>query len=392
MLALLVPLAVAAALAPRDRDVARLTKQALERDPVESRGAIEHLAAFGERGVPGLGEVLERGKVLSRSMALVEVQKLGPVAVSILDAVAELLPAAVPAPAADLHQAMLDQERLGASARVNVSFEKAVSKWSGAAWDTRELEALEAALAAEALAAVAKGDLAAALEACLAETKRAKHLRAGYEGALVALSRAAQEPTEGRLEALLPFMSHEDVPARHLALAALAAAGTKAEFARGAVVAALADRDKSVVARAAEALMWIRGDPATLGPLLAPLAADSDARLAVHAARAWWSVCPDDPAPRAALRACLGDRDAQVRATALAGLARLVQEPEEADLAAFTRALADREVHVRLAAARAARQAAERFTALRPALEQASLKEQDPEVLRALTSALKELR
>ena len=71
-LALLVPFAFAATLAPQDGDVALLSKQALERDPVESRTAIEHLGELGERGVPGLGEVLERGKVLSRAMALVK--------------------------------------------------------------------------------------------------------------------------------------------------------------------------------------------------------------------------------------------------------------------------------------------------------------------------------
>jgi hypothetical protein len=147
-----------------------------------------------------------------------------------------------------------------------------------------------------------------------------------------------------------------------------------------------------VAARAAEALMWIGGDGATLGPTLAPLAADSDKRLAVHAARAWWSVCPEDPAPRAALRALLAERDAGVRATAVMGLARLVRTPEEADLAAFTRALADREAIVRLAVAEVAGQDSERLRALRPALEQASLKEEDPAVLRALTDALKQMR
>jgi hypothetical protein len=391
MLAALAVVVLGLAAAPQDRDVARLVKQALERDPVESRAAIEHLGAFGERGVPGLGEVLERGKVLARSMALVEVQKLGPAAVSILPSIVERLPALEPAPAADLLQAMSAQQRVGSKARVNLAFEKSLSTWSGAAWDARELEAFEAALAAEALAAVAKADLAAALEACLAEPKRAKFAREGYEAALVALARAAEEPIEGALEALLPCLAREEPPARRFALAAFAAAGKKAEFAREGVAAALADKERSVAAAAAEALMWIGGECATFGPRLAALAGGNDARLAVHAARAWWSLCPEDPAPRAALRARLAERDADVRATVVMGLARLLSEPEDADVAVFTRALADREVHVRLAAAEAAYQASERFGALRPALERASMKEEDPAVKEALTRALKEM-
>jgi hypothetical protein len=391
MLAPLVWFTVALASPVEDRDVARLVKQALERDPVESRTAIEHLGAFGERGVPGLAEVLERGKVLARSMALVEVQKLGPAAVSILPVLAERLPAREGAPAADLPQAMSAQARIGRSAGVNLAVEKSLSTWSGAAWDARELEDFEAALAAEALAAVAKADLAAALEACMKDPKRAKFAREGYEAALVALARAAEEPAEGTLEALLPYLAREEPLARRLALAAFAAARAKAEFAREAVAAALADKDRGVAAAAAEALMWIGGDCATYGPRMAALAEDADARLAVHAARAWWSLCPEDPAPRVALRALLTQRDADVRATAVMGLARLVREPEDADVAAFTRALADRETNVRLAAAEAAWQAAERFGALRPALERASMKEEDPAVKAALTKALKDM-
>ncbi|HVS19679.1 MAG TPA: hypothetical protein VMT18_13830, partial [Planctomycetota bacterium] len=192
MLAELVGIVLASLPVQQDREVSRLTKQALDRDPVESRAAIEHLAAFGERGVPGLGTVLAKGRVLSRSMALVELRTLGGAAASILPAVAALLPAGEPAPAEDLLQAIDEQARAARRARINVSVEKSLSEWSGAAWDERELELYEAALAADALCAVARADLAAGLEACLKESKRARRVREGYESALVALARAAR--------------------------------------------------------------------------------------------------------------------------------------------------------------------------------------------------------
>jgi hypothetical protein len=74
------------------------------------------------------------------------------------------------------------------------------------------------------------------------------------------------------------------------------------------------------------------------------------------------------------------------------GLARLLAEPEEQDLAAFSAALADRKPAVRLAAARAALVGAARLQSLRPALEQASMKEDDPAILGALTEALRAMR
>jgi hypothetical protein len=331
-------------------DLRRLEREALAGRAEAHREAVRSLATAGEAAVPHLIRLVERGTLPVRLVALNELKKLGPAGKDSLGPVLGLLGAPTSIPG-DLRMGIevLDLDLRGTLVSITLEVMLKAVEIGG---DDELIADYDRTLALCIVHGLAKADPGSTLEALARDRRRERNAREGNDEVLLAFAggiRAAETPP---VELLVERLGAREVLARHLALAGLAALGEQARAARPALVPLLADRDRAIAIRAAEALATIGGSCEGTRPGLQPLLEGRDLRARAIALGALLAAHPGDGEALAALLELTGHRDAAASAAALLGLASL-GDPSPPFLAALETQLVHPDVDRRLTAARA---------------------------------------
>lgn len=191
------------------------------------------------------------------------------------------------------------------------------------------------------------------------------------------------------VDALRALLTHGDPAVRQTAALVLGAAGAAASAAAEDLVELVADADRTVAARAVEALSAVGYGADAARELLAPLRAEK-APVGPHATRALAVLVQDDDEPRAALLELAKDRDASVRALAASGLGRLAA-PRATELEALGDLLGDRDANVRIAAVTAVRELKELARPLAKEIDRRLAAEKLDNIVRMLEFAKRNL-